>query len=120
VEDFQSTIELMLKEMVNSNEKLKEMVNNCIGDSIEWEMMERILRSLNPADKHFEALKNKLKGIERPTRWDLYNAFTEYATHGEQISPNVEAALQTKAQKVLETPLLQLVPKQPIQTGVVQ
>jgi hypothetical protein len=120
VKDFESTIEQMLREMVNSNEKLKALVNSCIGDSIEWEMMERILRALSPQDKHFEALKEMLKGIERPTRWDLYNAFTAYATHGEQISPNVEAMLQSKAQKVLATPLVQLVPKQPLESGVAQ
>lgn len=112
-EDFQSTIELMLKDMVNSNDKLKALVNDCIGDSIEWALMDRILNSMAGAQKHFAVLRDMLLKIENPTRWDLYNAFTNYATHGEQLSPNVEAVLQSKAQKILVTPLIQLVPKQP-------
>lgn len=83
-----------------------------IGDSIEWEIMERILRSVSGAKKHFEAIKEILhKGSESYTRWDLYNAFTNYATHGQQLTPNVEQMMQTKAEKILLTPLVEMIPE---------
>jgi len=114
--DFQATIELMVKDMIDNNDKLKALVNDCIGDSIEWELMEKILKSVSGAKKHFEAIKeildNDSKSLHELTRWDLYNAFTNYATHGEQLSPNVENLMQKKAERILLTPLVELVPQQ--------
>lgn len=112
--DFQATIEKMIKDMVNGNEKLKALINDCIKDSIEWQSMVKILaKLLTGREKHIEAIKAIMtaKGTEKPlTRWDLYNAFTDYATHGQQLRPNVENWLQNKAQKLLITPLAQLMP----------
>jgi len=110
-EDFVGVVEKMLNAMINNNEKLKAMVNDCIGDSIEWELLDKILGRLCwHTTKHVDAIKKKLAGIEKPTRWDVYNAFTAYATHGEHIKPNVEAELQKRANKILVTPLKVLVP----------
>jgi len=114
--DFEVSVDQMIKSMVEKNDKFKAMVNNCIGDSIEWEIMDSIINKLVDArSKHIEAIKSKLKSNCKgtiPTRWDLYNAFTDYATHGQQLSPNIENWLQNKAQKVLITPLVELKPKQ--------
>ena len=112
-EDFSAVVEKMLNAMINNNEKLKAMVNDCIGDSIEWELLDKILSKLClcwHTTKHIDAIKKKLAEIEKPTRWDVYNAFTNYATHGEHIKPNVEAELQKRANKLLVTPLKILVP----------
>jgi len=110
-ENFSNTIQVMIRDMAEGNEKFKAMINGCIGDSIEWELMDKILNKLvDNRNKHYEAIKLKLEGKVNPTRWDLYNAFTDYATHGEQIKPSIENWLQNKAQKLLVTPLVELVP----------
>ena len=110
-EDFSAVVEKMLNAMINNNDKLKAMVNDCIGDSIEWELLDKILSRLCwHTTKHIDAIKKKLAEIEKPTRWDVYNAFTNYATHGQHIKPNVEAELQKRANKLLVTPLQLLVP----------
>jgi len=115
-EDFAQIIPQMIQQMTEKSEKFKAMLNNCIGDSIEWEMMDRIMTGLvSSRKKHFEEIRSRLEescGNNEPTRWDLYNAFTNYATHGKQIKPSVESWLQSRAQKVLVTPLVELVPQQ--------
>lgn len=114
-EDFYKIIPKMIQQMTERSEQFKALVNNCIGDSIEWEMMDRILNGLVANRKtHFEEIKKRLEQDceGEPTRWDLYNAFTNYATFGQQIKPSVENWLQSKAQRVLKTPLVQLVPKE--------
>ena len=117
-EDFSKTIQVMIKDMAQGNEKFKAMVNNCIGDSIEWELLDKIMVKLvDKRSKHLEAIKQMLvekyaKDKAKPTRWDVYNAFTDYATHGEQLKPSIEQWLQNRAQKILVTPLLELVPKE--------
>lgn len=115
-QNFAGVIEQMLKDMISGNEKLKAMVNDCIGDSIEWALMDKIIAKLvDGRSKHIENITNLLKqkyaiNGKIPTRWDCYNSFSDYATNGEQIKPNVEYWLQSRAQKILMTPLIQLVP----------
>jgi len=106
--DFESTVARLLKKMIEQEETLRNLVEDCIADSIEWELMERILVSLANSKKHIDKIRELLP--ENPTRWSLYNAFTEYATHDAQLRPNVEQMLQGKAQKILVTPLVELVP----------
>jgi hypothetical protein len=114
--DFAKIIPQMIQSITEKSEQFKALVNGCIEDSIEWEIMDRIMNGLlNNRKRHFEAIQERLKesvGTNPPTRWDLYNAVTNYATHGQQLKPTVESWLQSKAQKVLVTPLAQLVPKQ--------
>lgn len=103
--DFEGLIEKSIKSMIESNEKLKAMVNDCIGDSVEWKLAEKIFENLIARKKHIEEIFNRLEQKEAVTRWDLYNAITDYATHGEQLKPNVENWLQKKAEMLLTTPL---------------
>jgi len=107
-QNFAGYIETALKETINANDKLKAMVNDCIGDSIEWEICEKLIPLLINTKKHWEVILEDLKG-DIVTRWDIYNAITKYATHNEQLKPNIEAFLQEKAQRVLTTPLMNLV-----------
>lgn len=109
-EDFESIVQKLLAKMINSIEAFKTIIDNCIGDSIEWELMDKILKNKSGAEKHYDAIKSLLP--KNPSRWDLYNAFTKYATHGEQIRPTVEQRLQMTSQQILTTPLLELVPKE--------
>lgn len=105
VKNFEGIIEKALNDMINSCDKLKAMVNECIGDSVEWALVEKILKNLVSREKHIEGIFSKLEQKETVTRWDIYNAITNYATNGEQLKPNVENWLQNKAQKLLEKPL---------------
>ena len=105
-EDFTTVVQRMLKDMISQNEKLKAMVNDCIGDSIEWELMDKIIaKNTWNSKKHKQAIIDRVKDLETVTRWDLYNAFTNHATHSDYIKPTVEATLQRNAQKILLTPL---------------
>ena len=73
-------------------------------DSIEWTTLKLLLRYMFTKKKHIKELRARLpQDKERPTRWDLYNAVTHYATHGERLKPHVEAWLQNKAQKIMKT-----------------
>lgn len=105
---FESYVEKALAETISANVKLKAMVNDCIGDSAEWAILDNILPALIKREKHIEQIKNRLQGLTEVTRWDLYNAITHYATHGQQLTPSVEMWLQGKAQTVLSTPLANL------------
>jgi hypothetical protein len=114
--DFETVITKMLFNMANHDQKFKDLLNACIGDSIEWKIMDQILNKLtNGTEKHLTQIKRILKfkyalDKQQPTRWDLYNAVTEYATHGRQLSPELNRRLQAKAESVLITPLLKLAP----------
>lgn len=108
VKEMAGAVEALLKDMINNNHVLKAMVEDCISDSIEWSLLDNIIEGLISTKKHREAIKARLEGTQG-TRWDLYNAITNYCTHDEQLKPNIENTLQKKAEKVLHTPLTQLV-----------
>jgi len=111
VKNFEVIIETAIGDMINSCDKLKAVVNDCIEDSIEWSVVELILEKLISYEKHrigiLQILKSneKLKSQPKLTRWDIYNAVTQYATHGAQLKPSIESWLQGRAQKLLETKL---------------
>jgi len=107
-QDFRTGIDVALKNMINSDQKLKAIINGCMEDSVENELMAKIIAKMcENTKKHITEIESRLKGN---TRWDLYNAFTNYATHGAQIKPSVEEWLQNQAQKVLVKPLVELQP----------
>ncbi|OHB50841.1 MAG: hypothetical protein A2Y10_15660 [Planctomycetes bacterium GWF2_41_51] len=61
--------------------------------------------------KYVKEILSRLKCNEqgRVTRWDLYNAVTNYvSTAGSRLRPQIDAWLQNKAQKILKTPITQL------------
>lgn len=103
VENFSGFIEKALTETINSNDKLKAMVNGCIADSAEWSIVEALMPKLFVAKKHMDAIRENLAGLDKVTRWDLYNAITKYATHSEHLKPNVEMWLQRQADKIMTT-----------------
>ena len=64
IESFSSVIEIALADMVNSCDKLQAVVNDCIGDSTEWEYVEIILKNLIHHKKHFlQILENLTWGV---------------------------------------------------------
>lgn len=105
-EGIAGRIEKTLNDIIQSQPNLQAMVNNCIADSIEWRMVEKIMERLIGRKKHIDMILHRVTVSDgKITRWALYNALTSYATHGEQLTPSVEAWLQTKAQRLLRTPL---------------
>jgi hypothetical protein len=102
-------IEQCISKIINSHQNLQKMVNECIGDSIEWQMVEKIMQRLIGRKKHMDEIKSRMNPANGMiTRWDLYCAITNWATHGEALKPNVESWLQSKAEKLLRTPLVTL------------
>lgn len=92
---------------LNRAEERQIWVNNCMEDSVEWDLCQKLMEVVFKTDKHREAIieilrKDTVGGI--PNRWDIYNAVTSYATHNEQLKPNVEMLLQKQAQQILVTP----------------
>jgi len=111
--NIHSYIEKAIAQTIESSEKLKAMVNNCIGDSVEWEIAEKIMEALIHVEKHYKPMvaimKQKYEATgKKLTRWDVYNAITQYTSHGEQLKPRIEELLQKKAQRVLVTPMIKL------------
>jgi hypothetical protein len=117
VKEFESLIPKMIDSMVNGCDKFRAMVENCIGDSIEWETLTKILPELVKQDKWREAIADRLKRDHQDgsgySRWELYNAITSVCTHEQQLRPTVEQALQNIAERVLVTPLAQMKQAQP-------
>lgn len=112
-EAFNDVIQKMIHEMVESIPKLKLLVDSCMEDSIEYQTMKKIIAGLVAnRDKHITEILLNLEKEGKVSRWSLYNAFTNYATHGKQLKPSIEEWLQNKAQTILTTPLIQLVPKE--------
>jgi len=100
----EGVIDTILKDIINNDDRLANMVSVCMKDSIEWQTLKLLLKHMFKRQKHTrEILERMRKPSEQPTRWDLYNAVTNYATHGERLQPNVEAWLQNKAQHIIKT-----------------
>jgi hypothetical protein len=113
--EFADIIPQMLKSMIDGNEKFKAMVNNCIGDTMEWQSLKLVVGALLKTDKHRDKVWDILMKTqkEKYSRWEIYNAITNY-TSTTQLTPLVQNMLQNKAQTLLTTPLLELMPKQEV------
>jgi len=108
--DFESIAKKIIDDMVNGNDKFKALVESCLIDSVEWAILDKILPVLFQTEKHREAIQGILKqdGKDKVTRWDLYNAVTDYVSHSSSLSVGFDIALQNKAQQILVTPLANL------------
>jgi hypothetical protein len=133
VAEIESFIEKKVNEVINMHDDLKALVNGCMKDSIEWKITCKIIEKLFKQIKHREEIlkrlnigvvevkdkKTKKKTVsyvwndnqakkEKFTRWEIYNAVTQYLTHGEQITPHIENLFQKRAEKILVTPLAKM------------
>lgn len=130
IKELEPFIETKLNEIINKSSDLQAWVSGGIKDSIEWKLCCAIFEKMFSQIKHREQVlkrlglsivvvndkKAKKKNISyvwddnkkkknKINRWDMYNAVTEYLTHGEHITPHIESLFHKKAEKLLSTPL---------------
>ena len=97
-------IDKMVKDIITNDEKLANMVSICMEDSTEWNAVKLLLKMMFKKKKYVKEIFNNLDiSKKRVTRWDLYNAVTNFATHGERLKPHMEAWLQNKANEIMKT-----------------
>lgn len=133
IKDIERFIERQINEIINNNNELRKWVDESIKDSIEWGMACKIIGKLFEQPKHREQIlkrldidmitiedkKTKKKGFsyvwsdsdkkrDKFSRWEIYNAITNYLTFDEQITPHIENLFHKKAEKVLVTKLVKL------------
>ena len=106
---IEGMIDKIIKDIITNDDKLANYVSICMRDSVEWNTLKLLLKHMFRTKKQVKEIYARIdQRKERPTRWDFYNAVTNYATHGERLRPHVEAWLQNKAQSIMKTPFADL------------
>ena len=106
---LEGMIDKLIKDIIAGDEKLANMVSVCMKDSVEWTALKLLVKHMFKKKKHINSIFDRLDwGKERVSRWDLYNAVTNYATHGERIQPHVEIYLQNRADEIMKKSFDQL------------
>lgn len=103
-------IDKVIGDIISNDKKLASMVSVCIKDSVEWQAVKLLTKALFKKKRHVSEILSRLKYDDngRVSRWDFYNAITNYASSGQRLKPEIDNWLQNKAQKVLKTPIAQL------------
>lgn len=116
-----------LTRVLDSEEKLQKLVSDAIAQTMEWQIAYKVLEKLFSQPRHREEILKRLgismvsvedkktkkvtvsyiwdkpqEETKKVSRWQLYNAVTNYLTHGERMTPHVQEVLQGKASKLLE------------------
>ena len=107
----ESLIDKIIKDIITNDDKLASMVSICIRDSVEWQALRLLTKAMFKKQKHVKEILSRVKLDEngRVTRWNFYNAVTNYVSRwGSRLKPQVDAWLQNKAQKILKTSIAQL------------
>lgn len=130
--EIESFVEKRLSYIIEKDNELHTWVSSSMKDTLEWEYCCRILEKLFNQPKHLEQILKRLKidliivkkegkSVEgftyfmddkvkkkNLTRWEVYNAITNYLTYGEQITPHIQDLFHRQAEKVLITPFEKL------------
>ena len=104
-------IDKIIKDIITNDDKLANMVSISMKDSVEWQALRLLTKAMFKKQKHVKEILSRVKLDEngRVTRWNLYNAVTNYVSRwGSRLKPQVDAWLQNKAQKILKTSIAQL------------
>jgi hypothetical protein len=99
--DVKKIMREFLVQAINSEDKLKMLVSKAMKDTYEWQLAEEILTKLIYIKKYREKIIELLQNKANLTRWDVYNAITQTATHGEELTEVAKEFLQRQAQKLL-------------------
>jgi hypothetical protein len=102
--DMVALMENFVIKVIDSSKDLQIIVNDAMADSIEWNLLQEYMPKFMKQEKHRNAIMEMLEQIKKEnnniTRWDVYNCFTNYASHG-SVGEWVTDMLQDKAQKIL-------------------
>jgi len=104
-------IDKIIKDIITNDDKLANLVSVCMRDSVEWQALRLLTKAMFKKPKHVTEILSRVKLDEngRVTRWNLYNAVTNYVSRwGSRLKPQVDTWLQNKAQKILKTSIAQL------------
>jgi hypothetical protein len=104
-------IDQIVRDIIADDDKLANIVSLCMRDSVEWPAVRLLTRALFKEKSHIKEILTRIKPNQdgRVTRWGLYNAVTNYASSsGRRLSPQIDAWLQNKAQRILATPIAHL------------
>jgi len=125
--DIVKTMEDFLKGILGCEEQLQEIVSETMKDTMEWQVAYKVMEKLFAQPKHREEVFKRLgvsqiwkeddkktkaghyeyvaddptKVGKKVTRWQLYNALTNYVTHGDKMTPHVQEWLHAKGSKLL-------------------
>ena len=107
----EALIDKIIKDIIAGDDKLANMVSICMKDSVEWQALKLLTKALFKKKKYVKEILSRLKCDDnsRVTRWDFYNAVTNYVSaSGSRLRPQIDAWFQNKAQKILKTSITQL------------
>ena len=129
LQDIRVVTKNFIRKVVESSSKLQEMINDSISDTVEFgvamKTLEKFLKQKNHREKICKLLGiSVIEAYDKETkkrtfayvpeteeskvlsRWNLYNAVTDYATHNE-LSYGVEGTIQNAAQEILKNRFVQ-------------
>ncbi len=125
--DIRKKMTEFLTAVLAKEDKLQALVSSAIAQTMEWDIAHRVLEKLFDQPRHREQILKRLgismvsvedkktkkttvqyvwddpkKATQKVSRWQLYNAVTNYLTHGERMTPHVQEVLHAKGNKLLE------------------
>ena len=125
LDHIEKMTEKFIKKVINSSDKLQQLVNIVMKDSTEWEMVKIIMEKLIMSRKYMKSIAEKIgvdvvEVIDKETnkikyefvcdakqsinRWDLYNAITNVISHDEQLKPTAQKQLENSSRIILKNP----------------
>ncbi|MFA5132975.1 MAG: DUF932 domain-containing protein [Candidatus Paceibacterota bacterium] len=109
--DLNEMTRTFLEGAVTQVKEFEILVNDCIKDSVEWKLLMQFLEQNVLGKKHHNEIVARIndtlkaEGRRKPTRWDLYNAFTHYLSHDTLLKDGIIDYMEKKAAMVLAEPL---------------
>ena len=101
--ELKGIIDKLIKDIVKENEKLAGIINECIEDTVEHTTANLLARFMFRKKKHVNEIISKLpRDNDKVSRWDFYNAVTNYATHNKRLKPDTNAWLHNKANEIMK------------------
>jgi hypothetical protein len=108
-------VKKFIEKSIGKSQEFLRLVNESIIDTYEWILVQEIVKKLIVTKKHREPIMKRIETTvnERPdhtvTRWDIYNAVTNYVSVEESLTKSAIAYLEKQSQRVLKSSLLPLV-----------
>jgi hypothetical protein len=111
--------ENFMKQLLVSGAKFKNRMEDAISDTLTFEkpiQIQTLFEEIFESERHAEKMTRYIRkqpgeyknGIYSLTRWDLYNAVTDYASH-DKVTPNVFDNILVKAEaKILNNKKLEI------------